>query len=97
MPPPQGWSAKPRKADRTGKRATGCGIVAPNYPLLPLHTAAEAHLLVMQLYGELLKGIASRRILIMGDSAGGGFTLALAQRLVADSIDLPSHLVLISP
>lgn len=51
----------------------------------------------MQLYRELLKGIASHRILIMGDSAGGGFTLALAQRLVADSLDLPSHLVLISP
>ena len=89
---PQHW-----KAIAEWAKATGCGIVAPNYPLLPLHTAAEAHPLVMQLYRELLKGITSHRILIMGDSAGGGFTLALAQRLVADSLDLPSHLVLISP
>ena len=33
----------------------------------------------------------------MGDSAGGGFTLALTQELKADSIDLPRQLVLISP
>ena len=24
-------------------RQTGCGLVAPNYPLLPLHTALDAH------------------------------------------------------
>ena len=89
---PQHWKAMAEWA-----KTTGCGIVAPNYPLLPLHTAAEAHPLVMQLYCEMLKGIPSSRILIMGDSAGGGFTLALAQQLRNDSIDLPRHLVLISP
>ena len=85
------------KAMAEWAKTTGCGIVAPNYPLLPLHTAAEAHPLVMQLYREMLKGIPASRILIMGDSAGGGFTLALAQQLRNDSIDLPRHLVLISP
>ena len=89
---PQHWKAMAEWA-----KTTGCGIVAPNYPLLPLHTAAEAHPLIMQLYRELLKGIPASRILIMGDSAGGGFTLALAQQLRNDSIDLPRHLVLISP
>ena len=85
------------KAMAEWAKATGCGIVAPNYPLLPLHTAAEAHPLIMQLYRELLKGIPAHRILIMGDSAGGGFTLALAQQIRNDSLDLPRHLVLISP
>ena len=33
----------------------------------------------------------------MGDSAGGGFTLALSQELRSDSIEQPKHLVLISP
>ena len=76
---------------------TGCGIVAPNYPLLPLHTAKEAHPLMMQLYQQLVKQYSAKRIIIMGDSAGGGFTLALAQQVKAKGIDLPRHLVLISP
>ena len=85
------------KAMAEWAKTTGCGIVAPNYPLLPLHTAAEAHPLVMQLYRELLKEIPASRLLFMGDSAGGGFTLALAQQLRDDSLALPRHLVLISP
>ncbi|MBO4851239.1 MAG: alpha/beta hydrolase fold domain-containing protein [Prevotella sp.] len=38
----QHWKAMAKWA-----KTTGCGIVAPNYPLLPLHTAAEAHPLIM--------------------------------------------------
>lgn len=85
------------KAMAEWAKTTGCGILAPNYPLLPLHTAAEAHPLMMRFYRELIKVIPANRILIMGDSAGGGFTLALAQQIRNDSLDLPRHLVLISP
>ena len=85
------------KAMAEWAKTTGCGIVAPNYPLLPLHTAAEAHPLMLRLYRDLLKGIPASRVLIMGDSAGGGFTLALAQQICHDSLDLPRRLVLISP
>ncbi|MBR6282987.1 MAG: alpha/beta hydrolase [Muribaculaceae bacterium] len=76
---------------------TGCGIVTPNYPLLYCYTASDAHPLMVQLYQQLLKQYAAKRLIIMGDSAGGGFTLALAQEIRNDSIDSPSHLVLISP
>ncbi len=76
---------------------TGCGIVAPNYPLLPLHTAADAHPPVMALYQELLQRYPAGRIVIAGDSAGGGFTLALVQEIRDAFIDLPRHLVLIAP
>ena len=76
---------------------TGCGIVAPNYPLLPLHTAAEAHPPVMALYQELLQRYPASRVVIAGDSAGGGFTLALAQEIRDASIDLPKRLILIAP
>ena len=76
---------------------TGCGIVAPNYPLLYRYTASDAHPLMLQLYGQLLKLYSAGRLIIMGDSAGGGFSLALAQEIRDDSIDLPKHLVLISP
>ncbi|MBR5170255.1 MAG: alpha/beta hydrolase [Muribaculaceae bacterium] len=76
---------------------TGCGIVTPNYPLLYRYTARDAHPLMMQLYQQLLKQYSAGRLIIMGDSAGGGFTLALSQELRGDSIEQPKHLVLISP
>jgi acetyl esterase/lipase len=78
-------------------KATGCGIVAPNYPLLYCYTARDAHPLMMQLYQQLVQLYSAGRLIIMGDSAGGGFTLALAQEIRSDSLDLPKHLVLISP
>lgn len=86
------WNAMAEWAE-----STGCGIVAPNYPLLYCYTAKDAHPLMMQLYQQLIKQYSAKRVIIMGDSAGGGFTLALAQEARNDSIDLPSRLVLISP
>ena len=85
------------KAMAEWAETTGCGIVAPNYPMLYQYTAKDAHPLMMQLYRQLLERFPARRIIIAGDSAGGGFTLALTQEMKADSIDLPSHLILISP
>lgn len=85
------------KAMAEWAESTGCGIVAPNYPLLYCYTASDAHPLMMQLYQQLIKQYSAKRIIIMGDSAGGGFTLALAQEIRNDSIELPRHLVLISP
>ena len=89
---PQHWKAMAEWAE-----TTGCGIVAPNYPLLYRYNVKDAFPLMMQLYRKLQERFPAKRILIMGDSAGGGFTLALAQELKADSIGLPRHLVLISP
>ena len=85
------------KAMAEWAETTGCGIVAPNYPMLYQYTAKDAHPLMLQLYRQLLERFPARRIIIAGDSAGGGFTLALTQEMRADSIDLPSHLILISP
>jgi acetyl esterase/lipase len=88
----QHWKALAEWAD-----VAGCGIVAPNYPLLPLHTASEAHPPVLALYRELLQRYPADHIVIAGDSAGGGFTLALAQEIRDASIDLPGRLILIAP
>jgi acetyl esterase/lipase len=89
---PLHWSAMAEWAE-----TTGCGIVAPNYPMLYQYTAKDAHPLMMQLYRQLLERFPAQRIIIAGDSAGGGFTLALTQEMRADSIDLPCHLILMSP
>jgi len=89
---PLHWKAMAEWAE-----TTGCGIVAPNYPLLYQYTAKDAHPLMLQLYQQLLDRFSARRIIIAGDSAGGGFALALAQEIRADSIAQPSRLILISP
>ena len=86
------WKAMAEWAERTG-----CGIVAPNYPLLYCYTARDAHPLMMQLFQQLVKQYSAGRIIVMGDSAGGGFTLALAQEARNDTVDQPKRLVLISP
>ncbi len=78
-------------------KATGCGLVMPDYPLLPNHTAVEAHALVLKLYRELTKRIPASRIIIMGDSAGGGFSLALSEEINDQSLPSPMHIILISP
>ena len=72
-------------------------MVAPNYPLLPLHTAAEAHSLVLGLYEQLVNRIPASRIVVAGDSAGGGFALALAQEARDAGLPVPGRLLLISP
>ncbi len=76
---------------------TGCGVIAPNYPLLHKHTASEAHPPVMALYTDIIKRFPANKIFIMGDSAGGGFTLALAQEIRDAGLNMPYRLVLISP
>ena len=53
---------------------------------------------MMQLYRHLQERFPAKRIVLMGDSAGGGFSLALAQEILkTDSLDLPRRLILISP
>ena len=87
------WSSMAEWAEMTG-----CGMVIPNYPLLFRYTVKDAFPLMMQLYRQLQERFSARRILFMGDSAGGGFSLALAQEIQkTDSLDLPSRLILISP
>ena len=77
---------------------TGCGMVIPNYPLLFRYTVKDAFPLMVQLYRQLLTRFPAKRIVIMGDSAGGGFSLALAQEILkTDSLDMPNRLILISP
>lgn len=91
------FSSRHWKAMAEWAETTGCGIVAPNYPLLYCYTARDAHPLMMQLFQQLVKQYSAGRIIVMGDSAGGGFTLALAQEARNDTVDQPKRLVLISP
>jgi len=70
-------------------------VYMPLYPLTPQSTYKDAYDFMDAVYAKLLaKG---KTIYIMGDSAGGGFSLAYTQYLKDKKQPLPKKLVLLSP
>jgi epsilon-lactone hydrolase len=76
---------------------TGAEVVAPIYPLAPEHGWREGLDMVQRVYLELVKERGADNIVIMGDSAGGGLALALAQALRNAKLPAPAAVVLFSP
>jgi monoterpene epsilon-lactone hydrolase len=76
---------------------THCTITAPDYPLAPAHTYIDAFDMVIPLYKDIVRKAGSSNSIIMGDSAGGGFALALAQQMHCDNVAPPDKIVLLSP
>lgn len=76
---------------------TGATLVVPDYPLAPRHSYRQTYSMLEQLYAQLLTQYAAENIVFMGDSAGGGLALGLAQQLRDDRQPLPAQLVLLSP
>lgn len=86
------WEGVARLCDRLGASAT-----VPVYPLAPENKAAAVLGKMRALYGELAEHYGSGHITVMGDSAGGGMSLALAQIVNRDPGPMPASLVLFSP
>ena len=78
-------------------RQTGCTGVAPAYHLAPWADYARAYDDLTALYRTLLAEYPGRRLILMGDSAGGGLALGFAEALAANGDPLPERLVLFSP
>lgn len=76
---------------------TKCTIVLPDYPLAPSSTYIDAFEMLDCLYEILLQKTNSKNILLMGDSAGGGLALALAQKQKNEGKPCTSQLILIAP
>jgi len=70
-------------------------VLAPVYPLAPLHNAMETFDMFVTLYKEILTEDAN--IILMGDSAGGGFVLSFCQYLKTINLPQPNHIVVFSP
>ncbi len=75
----------------------GASATVPLYPLAPEHHAQEVLAAMEALYEELAERHGAEHVTVMGDSAGGGMTLALAQMLEASGKPLPASLGLYSP
>lgn len=86
------WDAVMDLCERLGASAT-----VPLYLLAPEAKAAATMDQMRALYLELAERYGAGNCTVMGDSAGGGMTLALAQMLKAEGAPLPASLVLYSP
>lgn len=74
-----------------------CSITAPDYPLAPAQTYRDAFDMVVPIYRKLADTVSPDDLILMGDSAGGGFALALAQYLYKHNIRQPAQIFLLSP
>lgn len=78
-------------------RKLGLRVWVPIYPLAPENDHRVVRDYLLALYRQLLEEINPATLLIGGDSAGGGLTLALAQQARLEGLPQPKGLVLISP
>ncbi|WP_160683530.1 alpha/beta hydrolase [Clostridium sp. C2-6-12] len=78
-------------------KALNCTITIPIYPLLPKHDGKEIFDMLIPIYKNLLLKTFDKNIVIMGDSAGGGMSLALAELLKEKQLPQPGNIILISP
>lgn len=85
-----------RFMDRLAREA-GCEVVAPAYHLAPHADWRRAYADLTALYRHLLEAHPGRRLVLMGDSAGGGLALGLAEQWTRAGLALPERLILFSP
>lgn len=83
-------------AARTAKE-TGSEVVLMVYPKEPVHNCEETYELCIAYYLEYLKQNDCGKVVFMGDSAGGGLALGLAEALRDRGEPGPEELILISP
>jgi len=78
--------------------ATQSSVFVPDYRLAPEHPCPAAIDDAATVYEALLdRGVSPRTLILAGDSAGGGLSLATAIRIRDSALPLPAGLVLISP
>ncbi|MGD9676958.1 MAG: alpha/beta hydrolase fold domain-containing protein [Vulcanibacillus sp.] len=77
--------------------ATNCTIIAPDYPVAPKYTYKDSFEMVKPIYKKLVSKVGGENIILMGDSSGGGFALALAQNMREDNIENAKQIILLSP
>ena len=77
-------------------RAASTRVVLPAYPLTPTHTWRDSHPALLALF-EQLAVETPHGVSLMGDSAGGGLVVALAQRIARSPGPQPTRMVLVAP
>ena len=83
-------------AARTAKE-TGAEVVLMVYPKEPMYNCETAYDLCLSYYLNYLDTYDCGKVVFMGDSAGGGLALGLAEVLMQEEKPGPEELILISP
>lgn len=77
--------------------ASRATFVVPNYHLAPAADVHAAYQYLEALYRRVLAENPGKRIVFMGDSAGGGLAIAFAQALRETDLPQPEHIITLSP
>ena len=67
-------------------RIAGAQVIVPAYRLIPFATYRESFDLIVPLYKKYCEACPDKKIILMGDSAGGGLSLTLAEYFKAEGI-----------
>ena len=78
-------------------KSSGATLVAPDYPLPPEATAMETHGWMRTHFMETVNALKPKRVIIMGDSAGGNLAIGLADWLSTSGNKAADKLVLLAP
>jgi acetyl esterase/lipase len=92
QPTPEHWKFLKKLVQKLNATA-----IAPVYPKAPNHQFQESFEKVFPIYEELLSKTEAKNIVLMGDSSGGGFALALAQVLHEKGLPQPGNIILLFP
>ncbi|WP_448375881.1 alpha/beta hydrolase fold domain-containing protein [Fervidobacterium sp.] len=76
---------------------TNAVIVVPDYPLASQSTWKDTYNFMDELYSHLIEKYKGKKLVFIGDSAGGGLALGFAQKLRDEGKLLPEHIFLFSP
>lgn len=72
-------------------------VVAPDYPLAPESNWKQNIDFMLGCYQNLLRTTAAENIIFMGDSAGGGLSLALAMAARDAGLPQPQQIIMLAP
>jgi len=86
------WNLIGKLVDHTNSR-----VIVPIYPLAGVQSYEKTFPMLLTLYQTLLPTMNPDELVLMGDSAGGGMSLAFAQLLKQKELPQPHDIVLFSP
>ncbi|MBQ1775687.1 MAG: alpha/beta hydrolase [Erysipelotrichaceae bacterium] len=72
-------------------------FIIPDYPLAPYSSYEECYEQMEVFYRKVLKYYPDKKIIFMGDSAGGGLALGLSMYVASIGLRVPDKLILLSP
>ncbi len=76
--------------------AANARVILAQYPIAPERTWRDAHPVALDVYRKIAAE-TEHELDLVGDSAGGGLALALAQKIVASGDRVPAKLALYTP